>query len=91
MGTVGIAVWASREFQNMSDIEQASIGRDCRDGLENTWENDIVGWKVADVKKEINGGYCRGGCTLSQMVENETVLYWKLRCCCLTLREKWIL
>ena len=57
----------------------------------NRWRGEIVRWEIAAVTKGINGGYCRGGCKLNRDLENERVLYWKLSCCCLTLKEKRLL
>ena len=66
--TVGIAVWTSREFKNSWGIQEERVGSKCRDGLGNTWGGEIVGWKIAEVEKEINILYCWSGCKLNEVL-----------------------
>ena len=66
--TVGIAVWTSREFKNSWGIQEERVGSKCRDGLGNTWGDEIVGWKIAEVEKEINILYCWSGCKLNEVL-----------------------
>ena len=64
-------------MNKLRGMEKKSVGRDCRDGFRNTWGDEIVRRKLAEVEieKGINSGYCRGGCRKNCVVENGEDLY----------------
>ena len=62
VGTVGMAASGRRKGVLLGTVEN---------GLENTWESERKTWKIAEVGKGINDGYCRNNCITSRVVGNE--------------------
>ena len=81
VGTVRVTVKTSRELRLRKGLK----------GWLNKWGGEILRWEIAALTKGINGRYCRGSYKLSWVLENQRVLYWKLICCWLTLKEKQLL